>query len=58
MFLTDSADTPSELGRPIESDDVRTVGKYSRRTRATIFVIGSLLSWGMIFLIVWSISWM
>ena len=58
MFLAESADTPSELGRPIESDDVRTVGKYSGLTRATIFVIGSLLSWGMVFLIVWSISWM
>ncbi len=48
MDLTESAPTPSGLGRPIESDNVRTVGKYSLRTRATVFVIGSLLSWGVI----------
>ena len=57
MFLTESAPTPSELGRPLESDNVRTVGKYSRRTRDTVFVIGCLLSWGVILLFVWSIFW-
>ncbi len=57
MDLTESAPTPSGLGRPIESDDARTVGKYSPRTRAAIIVIGSLLSWGVIFLFVWSIFW-
>ena len=57
MNLTESAHTPSGLGWPSESDDVRTVGKYSLRTRATVIVIGSLLSWGVIFLFVWSIFW-
>ncbi len=57
MDLTESAHTPSGLGRPIESDNVRTAGKYLLHTRATIFVIGLLLTWGVIFLFVWSIFW-
>ncbi len=57
MDLREGAHTRSGLGQPSESDNVRTVGKYSLRTRATVIVIGSLLSWGVIFLFVWSIFW-
>ncbi len=52
MDLTIGAHTLRGLGRLIEGDNVRTVGKYSRRARAVIFVIGSLLAWGAIFLFV------
>ena len=52
MYLTEGARTPSGLARPIESDNVRTVSKYSLHTHATMFVIGSLLAWGVIILLV------
>ena len=57
MDLREGAHTISELGQPSESDNVRTVGKYSLGTRVTIFVIGWLLCWGVIFLFFWSIFW-
>ena len=55
MDMTKGTHTPSGLGWRAENGDARMVGKYSLRMRATIFGISWLLSWGVIFLFVWSI---
>ncbi len=55
MFLTDSATTPSGMGQSVVNNDVRSLDKYTLRTRAAILVIGCLLSWGVIFLFAWSV---